>query len=144
MEIPYTRLQDLATALEDHGNNQWFWDRKTGELLLYSEDLSLAEMGYNENPEDDPDRFLLIEPIDSRTGFRCMEQFVEDLPDGECKRSLIRALRGPRPFASFRNVIDDFGEQRKQWFDYHDNWLLKEAKSFIEDNDLGKITGAPK
>ena len=144
MEILYTRLNDLAMALEDHGSNQWFWDRETGELILYSEDLSLEEMGYDQNPDDDPDRYLLIEPLDSRTGFRCMERFVEDLADGECKRSLIRALRGPRPFASFRNVIDDFGDERKQWFNYHNNWLLDEARSFIEDNDLGTITDAPK
>lgn len=104
----------------------------------------VEEMGYDQNPDDDPDRYLLIEPLDSRTGFRCMERFVEDLADGECKRSLIRALRGPRPFASFRNVIDDFGDERKQWFEYHDNWLLEEARSFIEDNDLGTITDAPK
>lgn len=138
------QVRDLVTALEDHGEHSWYWDKKAGEILLHSDfdmcGVSLEEEGFEEDPEENPDRYLYITPIESHEGFRNMERYVESLPDSECRRSLIRALRGPRPFASFKNVLYDFSDEQKAWYEFHDEWLTKKAHAFIQDNKLGEIT----
>ncbi|MEQ1842596.1 MAG: UPF0158 family protein, partial [Verrucomicrobiales bacterium] len=115
MHLTKLQLADLATALEDHGGMTWYWDREAGEALPLGDDLSWEELGLEEDPEENPDRYLLIEPLDSREGFRCMERYVEDLPEGECRRALFRSLHGPRPFAVFKGVLQDFPGEREAW-----------------------------
>jgi hypothetical protein len=101
MKIPNLQLTEITEALEDHGEHSWYWDKKAGEVLLNSDydicGVSLEEQGFDEEPDENPDRYIYIEPLDSHQGFRNMEHYVGSLPEGECQRSLIRALRGRAP-----------------------------------------------
>ena len=143
MKITDIQVSDIASALEDHGEHSWYWDKKAGELLLHSDfdmcGVSLEEEGFEEDPDENPDRYLYVDPLESHHGFQTMENYVGNLPDSECKRSLIRTLQGRKPFANFKNTLLDFPDERQAWFDYQNDWLTKKAIEFIKDNKLGEI-----
>lgn len=143
MKITRLQLEQLTSAFEDHSEHSWYWDKKSGEILLHTDydtcGISLEEMGFEQDPEENPDRYIYVEPLESHEGFRNMEHYAESLPEGECKRSLIRTLQGRKPFANFKNVLRDFPDERQAWFDYHNQWLTQKATEFIQDNKLGEI-----
>ena len=139
MHLTKIQLSDIATALEDHSGMTWYWDREAGEAIPLTVDFSWEEAGLEEDPEENPDRFLLIEQLDSRKGFRCMERYLEEVPEGECRRELFRALRGPRPFAVFKGVLQDFPEEREAWFAFRDAWMMEEVREFVRLHDLGTL-----
>jgi hypothetical protein len=143
MKIPNLQLTEITEALEDHGEHSWYWDKKAGEVLLNSDydicGVSLEEQGFDEEPDENPDRYIYIEPLDSHQGFRNMEHYVGSLPEGECQRSLIRALRGRGPFASFKDTLHDFPDERQAWFAFHNDWLAQKAIEFIQANELGEV-----
>ena len=143
MKITDIQVSDIASALEDHGEHSWYWDKKAGELLLHSDfdmcGVSLEEEGFEEDPDENPDRYLYVDPLESHHGFQTMENYVGNLPDSECKRSLIRTLQGRKPFANFKNTLLDFPDERQAWFDYQNDWLTQKAIEFIKDNKLGEI-----
>jgi len=143
MKIPYLQLTEIKEALEDHGEHSWYWDKKTSEVMLNSDydicGVSLEEQGFDEEPDENPDRYIYIEPLDSHQGFRNMERYVESLPNGECRRNLIRTLQGRKPFANFKNALYDFSDEQKGWYEYNDQWLTQKAIEFIQDNELGEV-----
>ncbi|MFH1084506.1 MAG: UPF0158 family protein, partial [Chloroflexota bacterium] len=102
--MPKIDMDFLIMALEDHSEMvTYYLDRQTGEVAMssdYSEDESLSEQ-----LEDDPDRFVWIEPQPSHEAFEIMADFVEDLPDGEERRLLERALAWRSPFSNFRSAL---------------------------------------
>lgn len=85
---------DLLDLLEDHGGfRTGYLDRQTGEILtVFADDGAFEQDDVMEKLEEDPDRYLVIEPIESWEGFRIMERFVESLPDGENRKLLGKVL----------------------------------------------------
>ena len=126
----------VAEALEDHGEMEWYLDRSDGTVTPVMDGLEEELEEFYEQLEADPDRFLAIEPMDSREGFRIMERFTNGLPDGEARRSLVRALSGPKPFALFKHTLYDFPKDREAWFAYHKECMLVEARKFLRENDV--------
>jgi len=119
---------DLIDALEYHLDDaSHLLDLESGEVV------QAADMPEDEDL-DDPDRFLVIPPMDSFDSFQIMEDFVEGLPEGEACRALARALRLPRPFRCFKDTLQDFPTLRQQWFQFHDERVLKYAGEWTEDH----------
>jgi hypothetical protein len=133
---------DLTEALQSQMDEApWLLDLESGEVVqAMSEDVS--DMPEDEDWED-PDRFLPIDPMDSSESFQIMEDFVDELPEGEGCRALARALRLPRPFRSFKDTLLDFPSLREQWFKFHDGRMLEYAQTWLEDNLPGaKLTSS--
>jgi len=131
---------DLTHALADHLDEaSWLLDLESGEVILAaSEDLTGI-------PEDeaweDPERFLIIDPMLSSEAFQFMEEFVDELPEGEACRALARSLRMPKPFRGFKVILADFPSVREQWFKYHHGRMLEYAEAWLEDNVPGARLG---
>lgn len=117
-------------ALEDHGGNlsAYFFNTQTGEVLILSEDFDRAQI--EEIAEDASHRFLRIEPIDSREGYRIMEDFVRTLPPSRLRDELEWSLEGPKPFRRFKNALSD-DAIRAQWFGFHDAHMRKMAIKWL-------------
>ena len=82
-------------------------------------------------------RYLAIEPIPSHEAFGFMEDFVEELPNGEAARALERALRLPKPFRSFQATLEDFPPIQEKWFKFHHARILEVAAEWLEDHGQG-------
>lgn len=134
MKIDY---ESLIAALEDHsGDAVYHFNKKTGEVLRLSEmysDESEREEYYNQVEGDD---WIVIDPMPSREGFRIMEDFVEQLPDGEDKRFLDRTLGMKKPFANFKIALHSLPEIRQAWFAFRDARMNDLARQWLVDEGI--------
>jgi hypothetical protein len=126
----------VAVALEDHSEMEWYLDRVTGEVLPTSVDFGGAPEEIMMEIETDPDRFLLIDPMDSRDGHRIMQAFINGMVEGEASRRLARAISGRKPFASFKQALFDYPRERDAWFEFHNEHMLEEAREFLRLNEI--------
>jgi hypothetical protein len=123
----------LIDALEDHsGMASCYLDKKTGEILRISEyETEEEKQSYYEQIESDSERYVHIDPRPSHEGFRLMEDFANQLPDGEEKRTLQRALSWQKPFSNFKRALSEMPEIRDQWHKYHDERMMALAKEWL-------------
>ncbi len=128
-------LGELCMALESSEEQDWYLDSKTGEMHFYSSLIDNDEIDIEEI-EENPDRYVYVESVDSRDGFRIMEEFVEGLEESETSRSLARALGMRKPFRCFKDTLLDFPEARDQWFAFHNAWLEKRAHEFLKGEGI--------
>jgi hypothetical protein len=125
-------LDELGNALDDGGGfaeHRWYLDLRNGQLIPVSEYADLPEE-YADIGEQ-PEAFLYIQPRSSREGFEVMETYVDTLPEGEARRALVRALRLPKPFRSFKDTLLDFPEEREAWFAFQTQHQRKVAIEFL-------------
>jgi uncharacterized protein len=129
-------LDELALALEtnDSGDDlaaYWF-DTWTGDVLLVSSDLEEDQGLRDQIAEDSSDRFVRIGSIDSRAGFRMMEDFVRALPASRTRDKLESSLHGRRPFRRFEDSVND-EDVREQWYAFRNEAVRRSAIAWLAD-----------
>lgn len=135
IKILDSELLDLFGDHNEFGSG--YIDRQTGEILMVFEDYDEPEQEeIIDKLNEDPDRYLMVEPISSREGFRIMEEFVESLPEGGDRYLLTKALSWKKPFSNFKNALADMGTLRKQWFAFQDKELRRLAAAWLEREKL--------
>jgi hypothetical protein len=125
--------EDLIQALGSRLDEGVFLvDLDSGEVVLSG---SEEATGMPEDEEwEDPERFLVVHPIDSPEAFRMMEAFVEELPEGEPCRALVRALRMRGPFRAFKDTLLEFPDQCERWFRFQERRMLEYSQGWLEEN----------
>ena len=125
----------LLEALEDHDPLvHHYLDTQTGEIHRANEMFECEEEGdLYDKMEQDPERWITIDSVPSRDGFRTMETFVADLPEGEARRTLEKALAWKKPFSNFRQALRDMPELREKWFAFHRERMLGVARKWLHD-----------
>lgn len=129
------RADELIMAFEDQNSEmQHFFDRQTGEVIaVFAEEMDEEDA---QRLEADPDRYLLIEPVPSGTGFDIMSDFVDTLPEGKVQRELDRALRQNRPFRRFKDVLLNYPSVQEDWFRFHEQAFIKIIQEWLEDHGV--------
>lgn len=94
---------------------------------LFAEDREEVES----NPED----YIEITGMHSRDSFTVMADFT-DTVDDELKEKLIQALNRPKPFRSFKFVIDNSGPYREKWFSFKESRLIDWVERQLQRNQL--------
>jgi hypothetical protein len=130
--------EELIMALEYHGHeSQYFLDLQTGEVLFLADE---AYVGPNEELEmqieSEPDRYRAIDPIPSSVGWQVMAEFIEQLPIGEARVRLTRAVERSHPFRQFKDTLLDYPKFREQWFAFHERTMLQLAREWLEDEEI--------
>jgi hypothetical protein len=120
---------DLLLALGDHEMENYL-DLATGEVFPVFDDFS-EETEDRARIEEDPDRYLPIEPVPSHEGFRWMEDFAREQESDKVRRDLLRALERRRPFRSFKDELMSYPETRSEWFIYEEKRLLDHAREWL-------------
>ncbi len=137
-------MAELGMALTvHHPEVDFYLDKETGEIILETQDVDLDEELDKEELSQHPDRYLHIEPIDSRTGYRIMEDFVFNLPDGPAKELLERALSWKKPFSNFKSALHEFPELRKDWDEHYEKRVQKNAREWLifHEIEVENVTG---
>lgn len=129
-------LDELVLALESNDSGcdlgaYWF-DTWTGDVLFVSSDLEEDEELRDQIAEDAPGRFVRVDSIDSRAGFRMMEDFVRTLPTGQVRETLEFSLRGPRPFRQFKDSLND-KKVRERWFAFRREAVRRSAIAWLAE-----------
>ena len=76
------------------------------------------------------DSFITFEPLESHESFQIMEEFDENLEDKKLKGELFNALNHRRPFANFKDIIDN-SRYRQDWFDFKKQWLENHIRGLL-------------
>jgi len=74
------------------------------------------------------DNCIVFEPLESYDSFQIMKDFVSTVPE-YLQNKLTDALNRSRPFAKFKNIIDN-SEFRFDWFEFRH----KRVKQIVFDN----------
>lgn len=67
--------------------------------------------------DSDWSNYLRFEKMDSRQGYRVMEDFANSLSDDDFRTRLFEQLSERKPFSKFKWVVDN-SEYRQCWFDF--------------------------
>jgi Uncharacterised protein family (UPF0158) len=97
----------------------------TGEILNFPDELRMdvdpdedAFVEDKEKYENNSDDYIEIEAMSSTESFEVMESFTQQVSDKILQEKLYDALSKNRPFRRFKDIIDDEGDYRTNWFEY--------------------------
>ena len=109
-------------------------------------DIHASEEYFDSNDTEDsaeeatnnPEKFLLLEPISSRDAFETMEAFINTVKNKYLQNRLMQAIDKKKPFANFKKIIDSSLE-RQNWFDFRDKAYAEIAKEWLEENASNEL-----
>jgi hypothetical protein len=138
MEKIKIETDELISAFTDHSYFiNYYLDKKTGEIVMIAAEEELVEdEEIREKIEEEPERYIYIDPIDSSISFRIMENFIYQLPDGEARNNLDDAIHKSKPFRRFKDTLLDYPEIREKWFAYHNREMRRIAQEWLEDEEI--------
>lgn len=130
--------EELIMALEHHGDeSEWLLDLQTGEVLFHADEgLVGPDDDLEEQIEQEPERYRVIDPIPSSTGWQTMADFVEQLPTGEARVKLTVALQHDHPFRNFKNALLAYPKLREEWFAFHEKSFIQIARAWLDDEGI--------
>jgi len=83
--------------------------------------------------EENWDKYLEIERMESYESFKIMAGFAESVDNRELRDSLINALNRKHPFQNFKWIVDNSGPYRQKWFDFKNQRLIEWVKGQLEN-----------
>jgi hypothetical protein len=89
----------------------------------WEEDLNEIEEHY--------DDYIEFEGMESHESFKIMEDFATWIDDLGLKSALFGALSRKHPFRNFKNIIDNSGPYRQEWFDFKSQRYIEWVKDII-------------
>ncbi|MBC7098117.1 hypothetical protein H5T52_03225 [Candidatus Bipolaricaulota bacterium] len=147
-------LEQLIAAMEDarRDYNEYFLDRKTGEVEAIPEEL-LRAAGYEdweetkkglpgwEKPlaglveaivlEEDP-RWINVPFVPTHEVYELMANFAKSLEDEHLGELLDVALDGPGAFRRFKDVLARYPEQLERWYAFKSSYFERKARDWLE------------
>lgn len=139
------RLLDLATALEDHDRESttYYFDSRSGEIVFLTEDEKGSDRRWD-IISNNRDRFIDIEPMDSRQRQRIRQDFVATLPSTPLQEKLKLSLENAKPFRRFQDTVAEDQALRQRWFEFHHEAMQKIALEWLADHHIEPIApGSP-
>jgi len=130
--------EELIAALEHQGDeSEWLLDIQTGEVVFRADEALVGpDDELEEQIAEEPDRYRVIDPLPSSTGWQVMADFVEQLPAGEARVKLTRALRHGHPFRNFKNALLGYPKLREEWFAFHEKSFIQFAQEWLDDERI--------
>ncbi len=135
----------LMTALEDCGNNiEWYLDRKTGEVvpLATFDDLEEEET-LRYQMDEEPERFVFIEPVPASAALRAIRDFLDTVSDEQQRRELESTLNDSPPFHRYRDRAMALPEIRERWVSFRNNFYLEQARLWLQGTSINAELTAP-
>jgi hypothetical protein len=126
---------DLLWRLKDHTNTySHYLNLLTGEI----ERMDTNAIGA---VRDDIFRFAKypwrkIPPISSREAYSVMEDFIKEMDSEEVKIQLENSILGPKPFKSFKMIIQEFPEMNERWVKSENEFYLNKSREWLDSIGL--------
>lgn len=90
--------------------------------------------------EEEPDRWLEIERLGSRDGWRDMADFAAGVTNGSLRERLERSLEGRGAFRRFRDLVHDEG-LGEAWHRFSDDRGMGRAREFLAEHGIRATPG---
>ena len=131
------------SALEDHCYyTHYYLDRETGDIIVQSEN-DLTERDEADGAIGSPfpayeqgERFIPIEPMESRRGIEVLEPFVAGLPHAAARDRAAAALAKRKPFRNFKDALYDYPELLAQWTAANRSLMKAIAEEWLSFNNI--------
>ncbi len=130
-----TQIKEIAEQL-DCGFRAYYHNI-TGELIFvpnadeFEPDTSAWAAEF-QKLEADPSGYYEIERMSSSDVFQVMADYIEQLANPNLKAELLNALNKKKPFREFKQIIDNAGNFRQEWFDFKNesyyHWIAKQLR----------------
>ena len=110
----------------------FYMENQEGDFLIDTQEGQVIDINnndYDEEPDyNDDERFLELPEWSPREGFRLMEKFTAGLKNPVLRHELSLALsRNKGVFRFFKNVIEQYPETEKLWFNYKEREMKREV-----------------
>jgi hypothetical protein len=130
-------LVELESALEGTPPGEYYLLPDSGKILYQAVDdiLEVDEPEGDETGSEIPPDALPIDPIETRTRFRWMEEFIHTVHSVTAQSALRHALRQRKPFHGFKDVLVEYPAVREQWFNFEAGQIRREAIELVESLD---------
>ena len=135
--------------------DEWsaFWNKKTGEFRMISEESIVAyedgvaedeylgdgdfetEMEFAAEICKDGSDYLLLPDKGEIGGYKLMEDFVYSISNEKSKEVLLKAIKGRGAFRNFRDQIDNLG-LTEDWYKYKSDAYVQFVTDWAEVNHL--------
>lgn len=125
-------LEELAMILEGdpvHGGGRI--DLTTGEVWPQSALEYAEETGEIGEEDDHPDRWLWVHCEGSRSGYRDMVWFIEELDDPDLADRLSRVISGRGAFRRFKDTLSSQPELLARWYAFSNDRQRGRARSWL-------------
>ena len=108
----------------------------TGEVLptFLTDPAEVGEDAYVDL-EEDPERWLALDRLGSRDGWRDMAAFTAGERNAQVRGRLESAIQGKGAFRRFRDVLDEEGLVER-WHAYADDRQIGRARQYLADLGL--------
>ena len=126
-------LDELAFALNTNGLDHYL-DLLTGKILLIPEEDADPEL--EALLREEPERFLLVEPLGHGEELRLMQEFLIEVAHPHAYAALEQALAGRKPARSFRHVLMEYPVLLQAWHAFEASRLRELAQDWLEENEL--------
>lgn len=124
----------LISAFDNNsGDAEFYLDSETGEVLFMFDGYLSGEDEPRDPDEVDLDsgRYFWIDGRPSGQSWQVMADFAEAHTEGEVFQDLARALRGRKPFRTFKDALTNYPDVREQWFAYREAEMIEYARRWL-------------
>jgi len=136
-------LDELAGLLEgDQEGGGGRIDVRTGELWHRAAIEYLHQCG-EEDPDgsDDPGRWLWVDTVGSRAGYRDMQEFIDTITDPERAERLGIAIQGRGAFRRFKDVLARWPVELDRWYAFTEERQRGRARAWLAE--AGYVSSRP-
>ena len=116
---------------------EFYLDLETGEITPVCDDYEDVEEFAEifEAIENESERYVCIEKVESWDACRDMEDFISTIEDERLEELLMVAIDGKGAFQRFKNVIWEYPEERARMFEHRNKRNMQRALGFL--NSIG-------
>jgi hypothetical protein len=84
-------------------------------------------------------RYIAVPRVDSRAGYRAMEDFIETVADRRLQAQLAHAIQGRGAFRRFKDVLFTHPGERERWFAFSTARVRERMLAWLENEDITAI-----
>jgi hypothetical protein len=133
------RLADVADKLEEVTDHwEQFLNIRSGEFVALADGVYVDKDEALANEIDCSDDYVRLPNQYDINEFKIMVSFTDTLDNSDRRELLIRALRGKKPFRTFKDTLNYTG-LAKDYYAHRSQVLLDIAKAWLENNEISYI-----
>lgn len=128
------QFDEIKEAIEEASyERHYIIDKKNHKIILISEYEDNYENMLKEVEGSD---FIAFEPRTPQDDLRIMQSFVYEVRDFILAQKLDKALNKRRPFANFREFINQHPEMNEKWLRHMAKEIENRAINWLYENDI--------
>ena len=137
-QAPLIDIDMLTMALQAGDlDTSWWLDTHSGDVIPAPEDSEdVTERKLIRKQQQNPERYIAIEPIDEAIHIELMESYVATLEEQELCDALYAALKKKQPSWHFKNALARAPESEDNWYAFKEQFYALQARQWLRDRSL--------